>query len=257
MIIGIAAKARSGKDTFLDFLIERHRELGNDYHKKFVKHPFAAPLKDFCDEMLGFTQEHREGSLKETVGLFPIDFGNLRDLIIKHFGKHPTKPVDRKSSTKIHQAIIEVFWDNLFCKVNSSQNYLHVSPREVYQKVGTEVMRENHLDSFWIDYLQQYDLSTTIVGVPDVRFENEVKIIRKLGGQITHLERPNVVSVANHSSENGVSIIEDDIIIVNEGSLEDFREKAVFFYNNEIEVLCGKEEKEEEVRRERSGDIYW
>ncbi|WP_375191817.1 deoxynucleotide monophosphate kinase [Marinobacter sp.] len=57
-LIGIAGKARSGKDTAAARLIEKHG---------LVKYSFADPLKAGIKTMFGLTEEHVNGSLKETV----------------------------------------------------------------------------------------------------------------------------------------------------------------------------------------------
>lgn len=56
-LIGVAGKARSGKDTAARFLIE---EFG------LVKYSFADPIKEAVKAMFGLTDEHVNGRLKET-----------------------------------------------------------------------------------------------------------------------------------------------------------------------------------------------
>lgn len=48
MIIGIAGRAGSGKDTVADLLVRDHR---------FVKIAFADPLKRICKKVFDFTDE--------------------------------------------------------------------------------------------------------------------------------------------------------------------------------------------------------
>lgn len=57
-LIGIAGKARSGKDTAAAYLVEKHG---------LVKYSFADPLKSGIRAMFGLTEEHVNGDLKETV----------------------------------------------------------------------------------------------------------------------------------------------------------------------------------------------
>lgn len=56
MIIGIAGRARSGKDTVAGFLVERHG---------YVRHAFADALKESARATFGFTDEQLYGDRKE------------------------------------------------------------------------------------------------------------------------------------------------------------------------------------------------
>lgn len=57
ILIGIAGKARSGKDTVADMLVEQG----------MVKYSFAAPLKAGVRVMFGLTRDHTDGDLKEDI----------------------------------------------------------------------------------------------------------------------------------------------------------------------------------------------
>jgi len=57
-VIGIAGRARSGKDTLADFIVN---------HYGFVKFAFADRLKDTCCGLFGWGARHRDGDLKEAV----------------------------------------------------------------------------------------------------------------------------------------------------------------------------------------------
>ena len=58
--------------------------------------------------------------------------------------------------------------------------------------------------------------------VPDIRFENEAEMIKKLGGNIIKIIRPSLIQTDMHSSEvTSNSITGYDYPILNNGSLED------------------------------------
>lgn len=57
-LIGITGKARSGKDTAAKVLIEQ---------RGLIKYSFADPMKEGVKVMLGLTDEHVNGDLKEQV----------------------------------------------------------------------------------------------------------------------------------------------------------------------------------------------
>jgi len=122
----------------------------------------------------------------------------------------------------------DVFWSKRFGK--------DVTPRWVLQYFGTEVMRQGMHDSIWIDScMARYDGKPTVIA--DTRFENEIKIIREMGGSILLVKRGqdpdwftdyvegNVVPKNVHSSEYAWAKSEYDHLITNDGTLEDLHSK--------------------------------
>lgn len=122
--------------------------------------------------------------------------------------------------------------------------WLGKSPRQLMQTLGTEWGRnEVHMD-LWvmlaertINLLQSNCLP---VVVPDVRFENEAKMIRKKGGTIFHIKRYMDSALDNHASEQGVIVDSRDKIILNQGSLTDlfFEVEALFVQHGKSEVAA-------------------
>ena len=122
----------------------------------------------------------------------------------------------------------DVFWSKRFGK--------DVTPRWVLQYFGTEVMRQGMHDSIWIDScMARYDGKPTVIA--DTRFENEIKIIREMGGSILLVKRGqdpdwftdyvegNVVPKNIHLSEYAWAKSEYDHLITNDGTLEDLHSK--------------------------------
>jgi hypothetical protein len=67
------------------------------------------------------------------------------------------------------------------------------------------------------------------VVIPDVRFVNEINAIRKAGGKVIRIRRPDIGQVYNHQSESEQAGIEDDVfdkVIDNDGTLEDLATKV-------------------------------
>lgn len=116
---------------------------------------------------------------------------------------------------------------NFKCEKDEICPYWGVSPREVYQKIGTEVFREidkifklNVGNDFWIKrFLAEYDPNIKTV-ITDVRFPNEAEAIKKLGGIIIKISRETGFN-DNHSSENSIGEIKADYEIFNRTSIED------------------------------------
>lgn len=162
-IVGLTGRARSGKDTVADMLKDA-------YSVKTVA--FADPIRAALRAMLGLTDEHFSGKLKEV----PID-------------------------------------------------WLGKSPRQLMQTLGTEWGRGLINEDIWlliagrkIDSIKWYGEHAVIT---DVRFENEATYIREKGGQIWHVVRGAAPAVSAHASEAGVTFVEGDALIDNNGTLEE------------------------------------
>lgn len=100
--------------------------------------------------------------------------------------------------------------------------YWGISPREMFQKLGTEAGREVFGNDLWLKrwmkFYDEFGASAHIV-VPDVRFDNEANLIRSLGGTILLLssEREGGLEAKakTHASEGGISRKPGDIPVVN------------------------------------------
>ena len=103
-----------------------------------------------------------------------------------------------------------------------------VSVRRILQWWGTEYRRAQDHDYWtkaWERKLLEYDLTATHVLVDDVRFINELMMIKKHGGTFIKIERPGFNGANNHSSENSLDGYDDwDLVICNDGTLEEFQQ---------------------------------
>ena len=105
-----------------------------------------------------------------------------------------------------------------------------MTPREMFQKEGTEAGRNVFGGDLWIKrFMLSYNLlkHTDDIVVPDVRFDNEASAIRSLGGIIIEVRRGVAGlsgSAGAHVSESGLSL-PADYVIDNNGTLEDLYEK--------------------------------
>lgn len=114
------------------------------------------------------------------------------------------------------------------------------SPRELMQIVGTELFRDAlarslplHFGpdrpSVWVRVCERAvrelissDEHVRVV-ISDVRFPDEIDLVRRLGGTLVHVERSGIVSTDDHASErfgaHGTS--DADLILRNDGTLDD------------------------------------
>jgi hypothetical protein len=103
-----------------------------------------------------------------------------------------------------------------------------ISPRVLMQRTATEFVRNMVYEEFWVwrmsKEFEKYPKSNLVID--DVRFENEASLIRKNGGIIIHLFRDNIVytetelETLKHSSESGLKIQPEDVVISNAPSAE-------------------------------------
>ena len=102
------------------------------------------------------------------------------------------------------------------------------SPRQLMQLLGTDWGRDLVHRELWLLLAEQnlHNLASLLPDAPgvvisDVRFENEAEFIRQRGGVVIHIQRPNAPGVAAHSSEAGIAIHDNDLVIHNDGELAD------------------------------------
>lgn len=196
-LLGIAGAPGSGKDTVGDFLVEGH---------EFAHIKFAQPLRDVCSESFG---------------------------IPPHYLEDPRfKDMSFNGEFKIDAEDFKRFTDTLGYKFTGSGEYASIekamvgkeikTPRELLQFIGTDVVRDLIDPNFWTHLAELkikswFDRGESVV-VTDVRFENEVSVIKSLGGKIVKLERDSEL-VDEHPAEN--QQLDYDYLICNNGSKEE------------------------------------
>lgn len=206
---GIVGQSGSGKDTIADFLTD---EYG------FVKISFADPMKRFCMELFDFTEAQLWG---------PSEMRNGPDTRYQRGFYYPaTREVPKSTSVQL-----------------SDPKPVYLTPRYALQTLGTEWGRDCYPD-IWVEYAmrqakelldeteyvrrkgylpskgifyatEEDDFLPRIHGVviADVRFKNEMEIIKREGGKVIKVVRPGytgAVGIANHPSEEEQKSIPDE-----------------------------------------------
>ncbi|WP_421527287.1 deoxynucleotide monophosphate kinase [Pseudomonas brenneri] len=107
--------------------------------------------------------------------------------------------------------------------------WLDCSPRQLMQSMGTEWARNTVHPDVWVKLAEQnLEYMTKALGavlgfvVSDVRFENEADLIRRRGGTVIHILRPNALAVNPHISEAGIAANSADLTLPNYGTVEGF-----------------------------------
>jgi len=96
------------------------------------------------------------------------------------------------------------------------------STRDFLQKLGTECLRNQIRQDFWIKkMLNSMRMSDSIV-ITDVRFTNEAKLVRDLGGTIIGIARPGLVR-SSHVSDAPIAA---DAIVLNDAGINELWAEA-------------------------------
>jgi len=107
--------------------------------------------------------------------------------------------------------------------------WLDLSPRQLMQSMGTEWARNIVHPDVWVKLGEQnLDYMSKALGavlgfvISDVRFENEAELIRRRGGTVIHISRSDAQSVNPHISEAGIAVHQHDLIVRNNGTIDEF-----------------------------------
>lgn len=111
-------------------------------------------------------------------------------------------------------------WQEYMDAVGYDQAKKHPEVRRLMQVFGTEVIRQQFGESAWVDLMwaKIRDKPGNYV-LTDVRFDNEAKLVHRLGGFMVRIEREGL-SADGHASEQGVSDDLIDAVVPNNGSIE-------------------------------------
>lgn len=101
-----------------------------------------------------------------------------------------------------------------------------VSPRQMMQNIGTNVVREHLGDDFWLKHMENAlsDQHTNVV-ISDVRFISEALFVKMRGGIIIRVIRQNEnenndTGTDTHVSEVEQELISHDFAVTNHGNVE-------------------------------------
>lgn len=142
----------------------------------FVNESFAAPLKDAVSNVFGWPREMLEGDTKES----------------REFRETPC-----------------AFW-------GSELKRPEFTPRIALQEVGTELFRDNFYSEMWVASMRKrlidHQCHERHVVISDVRFKNEVAMLRELGATLCAVRRgplPEWYAYAIEANSN------DDVVAKN------------------------------------------
>ncbi len=99
--------------------------------------------------------------------------------------------------------------------------------RNLLQDVGN-AFRDSITPDFWVNIMIgkiaaiNKNGSIDTILIPDVRYPNEFRMIKDLGGEVWRVERPNI-EVMNHISETALDDYTFDKVIENNGTITDLQ----------------------------------
>lgn len=202
--------ARNGKDT----VGKMFRDMLPDY----TMYALAQPIKDVMCALFSWGKEHRDGSYKE----IKLKYAITPDSIQQAGGMYNKYGLDKyEAFHDCWEKLINLFDVQL---QEGGLAYCYISPREAFQKFGTEWGRTVH-PTIWLEVAPT---SNTII--TDVRFDNEAEYFKSHGAIVVEVVRPGFGNVAaKHVSEAGISRSLITETILNDGTLEQLHEASIQF----------------------------
>jgi hypothetical protein len=202
MILGFAGKAATGKTTAA-------KHLAPLLDKKCRIVPMAMVLRDEVEAFL------RAIGADESV---PLVYGCQDDKVRVFY-------VDEEKARAHCPQWAHFVGENQEIQGRSGQTAVTV--RRILQWWGTEYRRAQDPDYWtkaWGRKVEQFDLAHLHVLVDDVRFMNELNVIKEHGGLIVKIERPGFDGANNHASETSLDAYQAwDRVVVNDGTLAEFK----------------------------------
>ncbi len=175
MIIGLAGKFGSGKDTAAEVLVK---------HFGFRAMSFAEPLRRECEHAVATKQYPRE--MPDAL------YEELKSAIPSQVWEKPTSSPIRK---------LLQFW-------------------------GTDYRRAQN-PHYWVDAAKLMMQNTPLGVMTDVRFENEVDLVKQFGQQWLITRPQQITALHTHVSEQLVDTYTAwDRIIANDGTIADLHDRV-------------------------------
>lgn len=209
MILGFCGRMRSGKTELAKVCVE----------KGFTKLYFALPLKQLCANILEVSIDQLNKLKNEgtNIALF------IDDKICQTLSEETNIPLETVKEICYGKTILTV--------------------REMLQFIGTDLIRQYNKD-WHVNKIREMINPDINYVLDDVRFPNEKKMIKELGGDCWFVIRPTLDNISNHESETSLSFNDCwNRIIINDGTLQLLLFKWTLFLDD-YEKSCAIRDKE-------------
>lgn len=243
MIVAISAKKRCGKDSAAQFILEQHPDNFKSYAladpiKRALCYGLAVSgvnvvtngLRDVdryytMDDLNGITDVDREEKL--VVGNFMAE--HVFDAAWQYI-------VQRKPELRKYNEAVKIEIDKL---VNDDSMNNEWSIRRLMQAFGTDI-GVNVDKIIWIRFMLDVYIEALrdniVLIITDCRQPFEMDMLRKISEDtcVIHIVRKGFSDTVTdaHSTEQGLPIMFDDIVISNNGTLEEFKEKILNIFKH-------------------------
>ena len=108
---------------------------------------------------------------------------------------------------------------------------INCTPRHMLQTLGTDWGRKCIDENIWLTSMQTRIVKNLRgdscgVVIDDVRFENEARMIKRMGGEMWKIIRPSVTNTSTHVSEGQLDSWDGfDHVVENAGTIQQFRDQ--------------------------------
>jgi hypothetical protein len=230
LVVGLAGLAGAGKDTLAKLYASRSTKECSIIH-------FADTLKDLCHDLVGW-DGYPPDNMKQTpieTELIGSGINNKnmlkiqRKYIVATFTSHLSRVCSKKNILQMVDNFYEIILKNKeYCSAKTG-HFLVISPRRLYQLVGTDCCRAVQ-STVWVDDIRQtleemrLSQGHDIVFIPDVRFDDEASVCDLLGW--VERDADNLRKVDSHKSEQSLSKNMIDFTLHNK--------------ENDLDLACGE-----------------
>lgn len=226
LIIGLSGQKGSGKDltaSIIDYIIKKNIRGANykdwvlydvinkEKELKTIVH-FADPLKEFISKLFNINIKYfYDRNYKDNKYIKLAAYTSGKCTITNAFISEE-QAKDKKYLIVTYDELIRLplsYW--------MLNNNMCIKIRTLLQYIGTDIGKQLIDNSLWIKLIANTISAKAtkyrLCIIPDVRFKDEVEMIKKLGGIIIKIER-NIESNKKdkHDSENMNDVIEDYLI---------------------------------------------
>lgn len=231
LIVGVSGRARHGKDTWSEPLIEA---------LSMTSVAFADPLRGLVadqDPLVYVRDNQMRLSQWVSVAAAWIDeAGRLLDATM-HSGIPELADEELAKRFLLTQDPIVsgtrgIRYTDLVAAVGYTAAKENPEFRAFLQRTGTEAGRKLVRDSLWVDLaMNRARNASGHAIITDTRFPNEAQAVRDAGGVLVRVVRPGLPRPANeHASETSLDGWGDwDHVVVNDGTKADLHADAIAF----------------------------
>lgn len=147
------------------------------------------------------------GTMRNVIGICGL-IGSGKGTVADHLVKNDYKKIS--FADKLKDGVSTIFsWDRAMLEGDTKESRAwreqpdafwtkelgkDITPRLVLQLFGTDCMRNGFDDSIWVNLVKKEILENPDQNyvIPDVRFPNEIDVVKNLGGQVWQVRRGNL-----------------------------------------------------------------